>query len=196
MKKTKEYKAKVTGTKVITGEIRFSYCHVFEPSNMGDGEKYSVALLIDKDDEKTLACINKGIEEAIKLGSDKLKGKVKGIKNPLRDGDVDKDDEVYEGMMFINASSKTKPKVINSKGIEIKNSEDFYSGCYGLASVNFYAYDFNGNRGIACGLNNIMKTSDGDYLGGRAKAEDDFAEFIDKSTTDFDGDNDDDDFLS
>lgn len=70
----------------------------------------------------------------------------------------------------------------------ILDSSELYSGIIGRASVNFYAFNSNGNRGIACGLNNIQKLSDGTPLGGHSRAEDDFADLDD------DGDND--DFLS
>ena len=50
-----------------------------------------------------------------------------------------------------------------------------YSGCVGRASINMYAYNVNGNRGIACGLNNLQKLADGTPLGGKSRAEDDFA---------------------
>ena len=43
------------------------------------------------------------------------------------------------------------------------------------ASINLYAFNSNGNRGIACGLNNLQKISDGEPLGGKSRAEDDFS---------------------
>ena len=51
-----------------------------------------------------------------------------------------------------------------------------YSGVWAIASVTFFAYDTNGNRGVACGLNNLMKFKDDEKLGGRVSAETDFAE--------------------
>ena len=36
-------------TRVITGEVRFSYAHVWEPSSINGGdEKYSVSIIIPK----------------------------------------------------------------------------------------------------------------------------------------------------
>lgn len=46
-------------------------------------------------------------------------------------------------------------------------------------SINFYAFNSNGNKGIACGLGNIQKIRDGEPLGGRTNAADDFATDVD-----------------
>ena len=183
--------AATSTTKVTTGEVRFSYAHVFEPHSIDEGgeKKYSVSILIDKNDKKTLARINKAIEDAKQAGKAKFGGKVPAnLKTPLRDGDEDRpDDEVYAGKYFINANAKTKPGIIDKAGNPIIDSTEFYSGCYGHASITFFAFNTSGNKGIACGLNNIMKTRDGESLGGRSKAEDDFADLI--------GEYSDDDFL-
>ncbi|MEA5084377.1 MAG: DUF2815 family protein [Lachnospiraceae bacterium] len=179
-------------TKVITGKVRFSYLHAFEPAAINGGdEKYSVSLIIPKEDKRTLNAIKKAIEAAKQAGISKFGGKVPAnLKLPLRDGDTEReDDENYAGCYFINANCKTKPGLVYKNGQPIIDSTDLYSGCYGYASVTFYAFNSNGNRGIACGLNNLMKVADGEPLGGRAKAEDDFAGLIDG---DFE---DDDDFL-
>ena len=56
----------------------------------------------------------------------------------------------------------------------ILDQSEVYSGCYGRISVNFYGFNSNGNRGIAAGLGNIQKLRDGESLGGRTNAEDDF----------------------
>jgi hypothetical protein len=180
-----------SATKVITGLVRFSYAHVFEPSSVAEGgdKKYSVALLIPKKDKASVAKINAAIEAAKQAGkADKFSGKFPAnLKMPLRDGDEERgDNEEYVGHYFINATSKTKPQVVDADLQVIIDPEDFYSGCYGRASINFYAFNSNGNKGIACGLNNLQKLKDGEKLSGRASAEDDFsdAEDIDLSTDD------------
>lgn len=170
-------------TKVVTGEVRFSYVNVFEPKSInGSDEKYSVSLLIDKRDTKTIEAIERAIEAAKQAGVAKFGGKIPPVlKLPLRDGDTERpDDENYAGKMFINANCKTKPGLIEKNGMEIIDTTEFYSGCYGKASVTFYAFNSNGNKGIACGLNNIMKTRDGEPLGGRSRAVDDFANDIEE----------------
>lgn len=170
-------------TKVITGEVRFSYLHVFEKSSInGSDEKYSVSLLIPKSDKKTIAAINKAVEAAKQAGIGKFGGKIPAVlKLPLRDGDDERpDDETYAGCYFVNANCNQQPGLVYKNGQPIINSTDLYSGCYGHASINFYAFNSNGNKGIACGLNHLMKTRDGEPLGGRSRVEDDFAGFIEE----------------
>lgn len=168
-------------TKVITGKVRFSYANVFEPKAINEGgkEKYSVSLIIPKKDKRTLDKINAAIELALEEGKSKFGGKVpKMYKNPLRDGDVERsDDEVYQGCMFVNANSDNAPGLVDASLDPIMDKSEFYSGCYGRASINFYAFNVNGNKGVACGLNNLQKLEDGVRLaGGGASAEEDFAE--------------------
>lgn len=178
-----------TATKVITGKVRFSYLHVFEPYSMEEGQdkKYSVSLLIPKSDKVTLAKINKAIEAAKELAKSKFGGKLPAkFKLPVNDGDIDRpDDEAYAGHYFINANAKTKPGLVDKDTNPIMDQDELYSGCYGRASITFYPFDVSGNRGIACGLNNLQKLKDGDPLGGRVSAEVDFADSFE----------DDDDFL-
>lgn len=180
-------------TKVVTGKVRFSYAHVWEPASINGGdEKYSVSILIPKSDKKTLKAIEKAVEAAKEVGrSSKFGGKIPAnLKTPLRDGDEDRpDDEVYADHYFVNANANTKPGIVDKHGQPIIDTTEFYSGCYGHASITFYPFNSNGNRGIACGLNNLMKTEDGDPLGGRSRAEDDFAALIDDA-------DDEDDFLN
>ena len=170
--------------KVITGpDTRWSYANVWEPKSINGGApKYSVSLIIPKSDGKTLAKIKAAIEAAYKEGEAKLKGNGKSvpalsaIRTPLRDGDKDRpDDEVYKGCWFINANSDTAPGIVDADRQPILTRSEMYSGVKGRASINLYAYNVNGNRGIACGLNNLQKIADGTPLGGKARAEDDFA---------------------
>ena len=76
----------------------------------------------------------------------------------------------------MNANSTTKPGVVDADRNPILDSSELYSGIIGRASINFYAFNSNGNRGIACGLNNLQKLADGTPLGGHSRAEDDFAD--------------------
>lgn len=169
----------VAATKVITDKVRFSYAHVWEPVSNEEGgkAKYSVALLIPKSDKKTVAAIHAAVEAAKQQGkASKFGGKIpSNLKLPLRDGDEERgDDETYAGHYFVNASAISKPGIVDKNRNAIMDKDEFYSGCYGVASVNFYPFNTNGNKGIACGLNNLMKLADGEPLGGRLSAEDDF----------------------
>ena len=169
--------------KVITGkDTRWSYANVWEPKAINGGTpKYSVSLIIPKDDTVTVAKIKAAIEAAYKEGEAKLKGNgrsvppLTAIKNPLRDGDTERpDDPAYANAYFVNANSATAPGIVDADRNEIITRSEVYSGVYGRASINFYAFNSNGNRGIACGLNNLQKFRDGEPLGGKASASSDF----------------------
>lgn len=170
-------------TKVVTNKgIRFSYCHVFEPHAMEGNEeaKYSVTLLIPKSDKVTLDKIDKAVKAALEEGKSKKFGGTipKSYKHPLRDGDEKADtNPEYEDHYFINANNTSRPGVVDKNLNEILDREEFYSGCYGRASIVFYPFNTNGNKGVACSLHNLQKLEDGERLAGsRASAADDFGD--------------------
>lgn len=174
----------INPTKVITGpETRWSYANVWEAKSINGGQpKYSISLIIPKSDQKTIDKIQAAIQVAYEEGQSKLKGNGKSVpalsvlKTPLRDGDTERpDDEAYKDSYFINANSSTAPGIVDVDRQVIIDHSEVYSGVYGRASINFYAFNSNGNRGIACGLNNLQKIKDGEPLGGKSRAEDDFA---------------------
>ena len=180
--------------KVITGkDTRWSYCNVWEAKAINGGTpKFSVSLLIPKTDTVTVKKINAAIEAAYREGEAKLKGNGKtvppltAIKTPLRDGDAERpDDPAYAGHYFLNANSATAPGIVDADCQPILTRSEVYSGVYGRASISFYAFNSSGNRGIACGLNNLQKIRDGEPLGGRASAESDFSDFDDEDDDDF-----------
>lgn len=179
-------------TKVVTGkDTRWSYCNAWEPKSINGGTpKYSVSLIIPKTDTVTVEKVKAAIKAAYDEGQSKLKGNGKSvpalsaIKTPLRDGDLERpDDPAYANSYFVNANSATAPGIVDEACQPIIDRSEVYSGVYGRASINFYAFNSNGNKGIACGLNNLQKIKDGEPLGGKSRAEDDFSD-------------DDDDFLS
>lgn len=170
--------------KVITGpNTRWSYANVWEPKSINGGTpKFSVSLIIPKSDTKTVGKIKAAIEAAYHEGESKLKGNGKSVpplaalKTPLRDGDAERpDDEAYANSYFINANATTAPGIVDVDRNPILTRSEVYSGVYGRASISFYAFNSNGNKGIACGLNNLQKVRDGEPLGGKASAESDFA---------------------
>ena len=174
--------------KVITGpNTRWSYANVWQAKAINGGTpKFSVSLIIPKSDTKTVEKIKAAIQAAYQEGEGKLKGNGKAVpplsalKTPLRDGDVERpDDPAYEGCYFINANSTVAPGIVDADRQPILERSEVYSGVYGRASINLYAFNSNGNRGIACGLNNLQKIRDGEPLGGRTRAEDDFADLDD-----------------
>ena len=170
--------------KVITGpDTRWSYVNAWEAKSINGGTpKFSVSLIIPKTDTKTVTKIKAAIEAAYHEGEAKLKGNGKSVppmaalKTPLRDGDTERpDDETYANAYFINANATTAPGIVDADRNPILTRSEVYSGVYGRASISFYAFNSNGNKGIACGLNNLQKLRDGEPLGGKASAESDFA---------------------
>lgn len=170
--------------KVITGpDTRWSYANVWEPKSINGGTpKYSISLIIPKSDTRTVAKIKAAIEAAYHEGESKLKGSGKSvpplatIKIPLRDGDVERPDgSAYANAYFVNANATTAPGIVDADRNPVLTRSEVYSGVYGRASISLYAFNSNGNKGIACGLNNLQLIRAGEPLGGRASAENDFA---------------------
>lgn len=180
--------ANQSSTKVITGLVRLSYANVWEPKSINGGDpKYSCSIIIDKKDARTIEAVNKAIDAAIQEGIGKFGGKIppKGsLKLPLRDGDTERDDEAYKNSFFLNANSRTAPQIVDRQLRPVLDRSEVYSGVYAHVSLSFYAFNSNGNRGVAVGLGNIQKVRDGEPLGGHASATSEFTTL------------DDDDFLS
>ena len=172
----------VNPAKVITGVCRLSYANIWQAKSINGGApKYSASVLIPKSDTKTVAKVKAAIQAAYEEGEGKLIGNGKtapslaSLKTPFRDGDTERpDDEAYAGHWFINANSNTAPGVVDANREPIYDTSEIYSGVYARVSLSFYAFNSNGNRGIACALQNIQKVRDGEALGGKSKAEDDF----------------------
>lgn len=181
---------KVTKTyRVVTGKVRFSYVNVFAPVAQDEGKapKYSVALIIPKTDIATISRINHAVNSCKKDNMDlwdyfdNKQNKIVKIRNMallrggLRDGDVEKSDAAYHGSMFINATSTARPGLVDKDLNDIVKPTDFYSGCYGRASLTFYAYN-NGPyaMGIGCTINNLQKLEDGPRLGSFSTPAEDF----------------------
>ena len=172
-------------SKCVVGPVRFSYAHVFSPykfdGDEGEG-KYFATLIIPKTDKKAVALINKAIQEAMAEAKDKKWGgkaiPASKLALPLRDGDEDneKDAPEIKGCYYMRAKSSQKPQVVDKDRQPITDPAEFYSGCYGYASIVFLGYDHAGNKGVGCYLNNVMKTKDGESLGGGSSADEDFAD--------------------
>lgn len=177
--------------KIILQNVRCSYVFLTEPRKGEDGEqgKYSVQVLIPKNDPQVKK-LKKAIESA---AQDKFGAKVKmgTLKLPLRDGDEEREGEEYEGMYFLNANSARKPGIVNrnNEPADIDDIEEYcYSGAFFHASINLYGFDFNGKKGIAAGLNNVMLRKKGERLDGSASASSEFADFAEEGSDADDGD--------
>lgn len=168
----------MSNTRIVTGTVRLSYVNVFEPKSINGSEpKYSCSIIIPKTDTKTINAINTAIDAAIQDGNGKFGGKIPSkaaLKLPMRDGDIEREDEAYKNSYFINANSKTAPQIVDRNVRPILNRDEIYSGVYAHVSLTFYAFNSNGNRGIAAGLGNIQKVRDGAPLGSFTSAKDEF----------------------
>lgn len=173
----------MNGNRVVTNEVRASYVHVVEPvkgNGSNDKERYSMSVIIPKEDKETINLINQAIDQAITDGIGKFGGKKPNkavLKLPLRDGDVEREeDAAYQNAYFLNCRNQTQPQVVDAKRHPI-DPEAVYSGCYCKVSISFYAFNVEGNKGIAASLGNIQFLRDGEALGGpRISAADDFGE--------------------
>jgi len=169
--------------KVVTGKVRGSYVNIFRPrmNDMNGKDEYSMTILIPKEDKTTIAKINAAIEESKKEKfGDKTPAKFKA---PLRDGDEERpEDEAYKGHYFLNLKSQNQPGIVDKDRQEVLDDKEFISGDYCRVSMNSYAYDVNGNKGVAFGLGNVQILAKGQPLTGRARAEDDFDEWDDEET--------------
>lgn len=163
-------------------EVRLSYTNLITPRAQNEEKPdeltYSSALLIPKSDKETIKAIRAAITEALAEGVQKKWGgkTPKGLKNPLRDGDEEReDDENYKGHLFINAKGprggREKPILLNSRGQETDSVEVIYSGVFARVSIQFYPYDKNGNRGVACGISSVLSMEHGEPLGNTVTAE-------------------------
>lgn len=179
---------------MITTLVRFSYLNAFEAKPTPSGDlKFSVSCLIPKKDTKGIKEIHAAINAAVQKGLDNNKftqAHVKNLRLPIRDGDKefeagDRGPE-YKGCFFVNATSKNKPGCVkaqkDSRPVPVFDPDDFYSGCYGRADVNFFPYNQAGNRGVGVGLNNLMMVKEGERLDGRMKAEDAFETYTGEDT--------------
>lgn len=177
-------------SRVTTPTFRASFPSLFTPQSFeGGAAKYGITMLFDKGTD--LSKLKKIAQEAVEKKWPDVSRRPKNLKNPFRDGDTEKAGIAgYEGKIFVKATSKTAPRVVDKK-IQPLEETEFYAGCYAIASVTAYAYDFQGNRGVAFGLVNVQKVKDGEpFSSSFAKPEDDFSEIADDfESASTDGDN-------
>ena len=174
-------------TKVVTGKVRLSYCHLFEPSKSPSAPesapaKYSTTILVPKSDTATVNKIKAAQMVALENGkASKFGGKIPaGWKSTFRDADdpaeadiLEKNPE-YAGHYFMTVSNTRKPGVVDQNLQPILDPMEVYSGCYARVSINAYPYSAQGNKGVSFGLNNVQKMGDGESFTGATRAEDDF----------------------
>lgn len=159
-------------------EFRVSYENIHKPKAFKQGQdaKYSVTMLFPK--KTNLAALRKAADNAAtEKWGDKSRWP-KNLRTPFRDGDKESDQPGYAGMIFVRASSKEKPCLVDQRLDQIASDEEgrqkFYSGCYAKASLVAFAYDTEGNRGVSFSLLSVQKTRDGERFGGRRPAAEEF----------------------
>ena len=164
-------------TKVVTNMVRLSYVYVWQPKSINGVEKYSVSIIIDKDDKDTLQKIDVAVDTCIEEGVKKFTDFVTDkslLKLPLRDGDSMEED-AYKDKYFINASSVIQPQIVDRNLKFILDHDAVYPGVFARVSLRFYPFNKGGSMGVGCGLLNIQKVADGDRLvGTRSTAQEDF----------------------
>ena len=179
---------------MITTLVRFSYLNAFEAKANPSGDlKFSASILIPKEDTAGIKVIHSAINVAVQKGVDTnkfTKAQISGLRLPLRDGDEEFDNGTrgaeYQCFFFLNSSSNNKPGIVKAQAggapVPIFDPDEFFSGCYGRADINFFPYNQAGNRGVGVGLNNLMLVMEGERLDGRQKAEDAFKDYTEEST--------------
>lgn len=178
-------------TKVVTDIVRFSHVHIFEPYSRDDDDdkSYSMMILIPKSDKATMRKIRAAEEAAADAGvSTKFNGKrPSDLHSIIKDGDESADEYPEQaGHWFMWIKSKTQPGIVDRSRQAILDSTEVYSGCFGRVSINAYPYNYKGKKGVSFGLNHVQKIKDGEFLGGRSRAEDDFDEIDDDEYADDD----------
>lgn len=175
--KTPNGAALLSNGNVVTPVARVSFPNLFTPraqKNQPDGKKkYSVALLFKKDEDLTILKKAAAAVLADKFGADREKWPKK-LKLPFLDQGEQEYEGYEKGCQFIRCNSDQKPGVVNGRNEPISDESTVYPGCYGRATVRAFYYDNSGNKGVSFGLQNFQKTGDGEPLGGRMKAEDEF----------------------
>ena len=170
-------------TFVVTGRARLSYANLTRPAaREGQDPKYSVTILVPKTDVATKSRIDAAIEAAKQAGEKIWKGRPPIIAIPVHDGDGARPSDGMpfgpecRGHWVFTASCKAdrRPEVVDSMKNPIIDASQIYSGMYGRGSVNFFPYNQSGKKGVGCGLNNVQKLADGEPLGSRTTADDDF----------------------
>ena len=155
-----------------------SYPHVHKPTSSFEGgkEKFSISILIPKDDpevETIRACEQAAIEQGI---SSKFGGKAPNkntIKYALKDGD-EKEDPIYHGHFYLSASSQSAPEVVGADLQPLPEGTEVIGGDFVRISVNFAPYNVGGNKGVAAYLGNVQLVKKGTPLGGKQSASADF----------------------
>ena len=166
----------MSGRKRIVVPCRFAYVNCFSPNSRFGDKKFSVTILISKDDSDTVEMINEAIEFTKENAINKWNGRIpNNLHLPLHDGDDEKPDmQTFKNCFYLNAKSTEAPQIVDKNVQPIEDRSELYAGCYGNVSLVFYPYNVSGNKGIGVLLGNIQKIKDGTKLTKRVMATDEF----------------------
>ena len=168
--------------KCITPEFRVSFPSLFTPKEYDGGDaKYCLTMLFPKTTDLSAPAITGGlslkriIHNAIveTYGPDKDKWP-KQFRRPFRDGNEKEGTEGYKDVIFVSATSKKRPGLVDKDLNPILSEEAFYAGCWARAEVIAFTYETKGNKGVSLSLQNVQKLRDDTSFSGRKKAEDVF----------------------
>jgi len=216
MAENKGYSIDVTKKKCVSPECRGSYVHILEPemtlTNQEDPDSKKIPVWNMQCIFPKSPTVNKWVEELKQIYAQTLTDKFDAKKAgeiakiimakkrfPLRDGDNPADTielknaEQLEGCYFLTSKNKFRqPHIIGVMGKavdpETLTPDDIYSGAWYRAMLEFWYYDVKGNKGISTTLVAVMKTKDGDSLGGgtsKSEATTAFSDFAEEAASMF-----------
>ena len=153
-----------------------SYPHLFKPQ-MAQGAtvpKYSAALLVDEATaQRVYAEAQKVAGEAFVNGEQNLpqfRWPVTKAADKMNQKGVflyrDNPRTADKYLINANASEDYPPQVVDQNRQRVVDRGQIYAGCIVAAGIQLFSYNTAGNVGIGVGLSAVMKTADGEALGG------------------------------
>jgi len=166
-----------------------SFPVLFSPKAVVPGAepRFSLNLLFDAAAQKSteFAALKRAVIAAIDEKWGNGKGQDKAFIARLHLPFLACKDVTYDGYdilngVFIRPWSKNKPGIVDAQRQEITVAGDVWAGQHVRCTVNPFAYEQTGNRGISFGLNNVQVCrTDGKRLDGRRAANQDFDDYED-----------------
>ena len=170
--------------KIVLKDVRIAFCqNLFEakPFQPGQTPKFSSSFLFAPGSETAKlvqSTVKQVAQEKFGAKADSVLASIKGVPNKMcfRNGDSKPDYEGYPGNLFVSASNKTRPTVLDrDKTPLIMADGKPYAGCYVNAIVDIWAQDNQFGKGIQASLLGVQFVRDGDaFAGGGVANEDDF----------------------
>jgi hypothetical protein len=157
---------------VMLKNVRLAFPNLFEARGVGDSDpRYSATLIFAVDSPA-----HKQMVEAIeKVAKDKWGAKAEvsmktvRAKNKvcLHDGAEKARYDGFDGMMYVSASNKDRPTVIDRQRAPLQPGDGLpYAGCVVNAQIDVWAQENQYGLGINALLMGIQFVKDGDRFGG------------------------------